>query len=179
MSGPTRIPWHSRVLFAGLAGMAATCAVAAFPSPAQAFWIGFPFPFGGYYPPPSYGYYPPPPPYYAPPAAYYPPPAYPADPAYAAPAQPAPSAYGQQPTSTTYSQPTQPSGYTQEPLAPLTQPSAAATPGQTAQITYTNKPAFRNASGQTCREFTTNDASGKANYGTACQATDGQWRVTD
>ena len=158
MSGPTRIPWRSRVLLAGLTGLAAICTAAALPSPAQAFWVGFPFP--GYYPAPYYYY--PPPYYYAPPTAYYPPPAYPADPAAAAPAQPAPSAYSQEPASTAY--------------AP---PANSTSPSPTAQITYTSKPAFRNASGQTCREFTTSDASGKAVYGTACQAADGQWRVTD
>ncbi len=155
MSGPTRIPWRSRLFFAGLTGLAAICAVAALPSPAQAFWVGFPFP--GYYPAPYYYY--PPPYYYAPPAAYYPPPAYPAA---AAAAPPAPSAPGQQPSSTAY-----------------VPPATTASPSPAAQITYTSKPAFRNASGQTCREFTTNDASGKAVYGTACQAADGQWRVTD
>lgn len=173
MSGPTQTRWRSRIYFVGIAAALAIGAIAAVPSPAQAYWFGFPF--GGYYPAPYYYY---PPYYYAPPAAYYPP-AYPADPAYTAPAQPAPPAYGQQPSSTAYSQPTQPSSYTQEPLPPLTQPSTSATPGTAAQITYTNKPAFKNASGQTCREFTGSDASGKAAYGTACQAADGQWRVTD
>jgi hypothetical protein len=157
MSGPTQTSWRNRVLFAGIAGALAVGAIAALPSPAQAFWIGFPFP--GYYPAPYYGYYPPPY-YYAPPAAYYPPAAYPVDPAYAAPGQPAPSAYGQQTAPSAYSPPT-----------------ASANPA--AQITYTSKPAFKNASGQTCREYTTSDAAGKAVYGTACQAADGQWRVAN
>lgn len=156
MSGPRPNPWRRRVLFAGIGGALAIGTLAA-ASPAQAFWIGFPFP--GYYPAPYYGYYPQPY-YYAPPAAYYPPPAYPAAPAYAAPAQPAPSAYGQQ---------TSPSAY--EPATTSANPAA--------QITYTSKPAFKNASGQTCREYTTGDAAGKAVYGTACQAADGQWRVVN
>ncbi|HXP05789.1 MAG TPA: hypothetical protein VN808_16845 [Stellaceae bacterium] len=150
MNGSTQTSWRSRVLFAGIAGALAIGAVAALPSSAQAFWVGFPFP--GYYPGSYYGYYPPPPYYYAPPA-YYPPAAYPADPGYAAPAQPAPSAY--------------------------TSPSTSATPNAAAQITYTNKPAFKNAAGQTCREYTTADASGRVAYGTACQAADGQWRVAN
>jgi hypothetical protein len=165
MSGSTQTGWRSRILFVGIAAASAVGAIAAVASPAQAFWVGFPFP--GYYAAPYYYY--PLPYYYPPPAAYYPPAAYPAEP-YARTAQPAPSAY---------SQPTQPSAYTQEPLPPLAQPSTSATPSAAAQITYTSKPAFRNASGQTCREFTTSDASGKAVYGTACQAADGQWRVTD
>jgi hypothetical protein len=133
-----------------LAGALAIGAIASLSSPAQAYWGGFPFP--GYYPGAYYGYYPPAPYYYAPPPTYYPPAAYPAYPGYAAPAQPAPSAYA---------------------------PPASATPGAAAQITYTNKPAFKNASGQTCREYTANDPSGKAVYGTACQAADGQWRVAN
>lgn len=149
MSGSTQTGWRSRILFVGIAAVFAIGVIAALPPPAQAFWVGFPFP--GYYPGPYYGYYPPPY-YYAPPAAYYPP-AYPVDPGYATPAQPAPSSY-----------------------AP---PATSATPNPAAQITYTNKPAFKNAAGQTCREFTTNDASSKAVYGTACQAADGQWRVAD
>jgi hypothetical protein len=159
MSGSTHTRWRSRVLFVGIAAAMATGMIVAAPSPAQAYWFGFPFP--GFYPGP-YAYYPPPPYYYAPPPAYYPPAAYPTDPGYAAPAQPAPSAYNQQ---------TAPSAY-----AP---PATSATPNPAAQITYTNKPAFKNASGETCREYATNDGSGRAAYGTACQAADGQWRVAN
>jgi hypothetical protein len=166
MKGPTRARWRSRVLPAGIAGAFLIGAIAALPSPAQAFWIGFPFPFSGYYPPPYY----PPPYYYAPPAAYYPPPAYPAAPGYAAPTEPA-SAYNQQPAPSAYNEQTAPFAYTS--------PPSSATPNPAAQITYTNRPAFKNASGQTCREYTTNDASGRAAYGTACQAADGQWRVAN
>jgi surface antigen len=49
-------------------------------------------------------------------------------------------------------------------------------------ITYTNKPAFTNAAGQTCREYkTTNAAAGRSVdvYGTACKTADGQWRVVN
>jgi len=160
MSGSTYTRWRSHLLFAGIVAVLATGIVAAAPSRAQAYWFGFPF--GGYYPGSYYGYYPPPPYYYTPPPAYYPPAAYPADPGYAAPAQPAPSAYNQQ---------TAPSAYAA--------PATSATPNPAAQITYTNKPAFKNASGETCREYTTSDGSGRAVYGTACQAADGQWRVAN
>jgi hypothetical protein len=153
MIGPTQTPWHARVLVAGIAGALAIGAIATLSSPAQARgWVNVGIPFPGYYPGPYYGYYPPPYYYAPPPVAYYPPAAYPADPGYAAPVQPAPSAY--------------------------TPPNSAAS-STAAQITYTNKPAFKNASGQTCREYTANDASGKAAYGTACQAADGHWRVAN
>jgi hypothetical protein len=45
----------------------------------------------------------------------------------------------------------------------------------TAAITYTDRPAFRNGAGQTCREYRV--ASGAR--GTACQDAGGQWRVAD
>ena len=178
MSGSTHPRWRSRVLFVGIAAALATGIIAAASSPAQAYWFGFPFP--GYYPGSYYGYYPPPPYYYAPPPAYYPPAAYPADPGYAAPAQPAPSAYNQQTAPSAYNQQTAPSAYNQQ-TAPsaYAPPATSATPNPAAQITYTNKPAFKNASGETCREYTTNDGGGKAVYGTACQAADGQWRVAN
>jgi len=166
MSGPTQTSWRNRVLFSGV-GIALTAgAIVVASTPAQAFWIGFPF--GGYYPAPYY--YAPPPYYYAPPpAAYYPPAAYPADPGLAAPAQPAPSAYSPQTTAPANGQQTAPSAYS---------PSTTA-PNPAAQITYTNKPAFKNASGQTCREYQTTGGSGTAVFGTACEAADGQWRVVN
>ena len=82
MNDSTQTSWRSRVLFTSIAGALAIGAVMALPSPASAYWVGFPFP--GYYPGSYYGYYPPPP-YYAPPPAYYPPayaPSYPPPPAY-------------------------------------------------------------------------------------------------
>lgn len=149
MNRPTYIRWRAGLLLAGIAGASA---IGTLPSPAQARPWGFPC-CGYWGPGPYYGGYYPAPYYYAPPpAAYYPPAGYPADPGYAAPAQPAPSAYA---------------------------PTAPATANPAAQISYTSKPAFKNASGQTCREYTANNASGKAVYGTACQQADGQWRVTN
>jgi hypothetical protein len=91
----------------------------------------------------------PPPYYYAPPPAYYPPP-------------------------TAYAAPTAPSAYT--PGMPAA--GAAATPA----ISYTSKPAFTNTAGQTCRQYKTTDATNGHPidvYGTACQQTDGQWRVVN
>jgi hypothetical protein len=150
MSDPTQTRWRARLAFVGALAIGA---IASLSSPAHARgWVGIAGPCCGYYPGAYYGYYPPPYYYAPPPAAYYPPAAYPANPGYAAPVQPAPSAYS---------------------------PPPSATPSVAAQITYTNKPAFKNASGQTCREYMANDPSGKAVYGTACQAADGQWRVTN
>jgi hypothetical protein len=152
MNDSRRIGWHARVLFAGIGGALAIGAIATLPSPAQArVWVSVGVPFAGFYPGPYYGYSPPPY-YYAPPPATYYPPVYPADPGYAAPVQPAPSAYA--------------------PPAALTSPNPAVA------ITYTNKPAFTNASGQTCREYMTRNG-GQAVYGTACQQADGQWRVVN
>ncbi|HVC53678.1 MAG TPA: hypothetical protein VND87_16790 [Stellaceae bacterium] len=56
------------------------------------------------------------------------------------------------------------------PAAPPAEPAAPAT--RTA-ITYTSRPAFTNAAGQTCREF----KSPHNTLGTACRGSDGQWRV--
>lgn len=87
-------------------------------------------------------------PYYAPPPyyPYYPAPAYyPPPPAYYAP----PPTVGQAP--------------------------AAETTPTAASITYTEKPAFRNSAGQTCREFKAPSGA----LGTACQDTSGQWRVAN
>lgn len=55
-------------------------------------------------------------------------------------------------------------------------PQAAAAPAAApaaASITYTERPAFKNATGQTCREV--RFASGT--IGTACQDAGGQWRI--
>lgn len=97
--------------------------------------------------------------YYAPWPYYYPPPAY--YPYYPAPAYypPAP-AYYPPPASS---------------AAPAPAPAAAA-------ITYTNRPAFTNSAGQTCREYTTTqDQGGRATpiYRTACRDASGQWRVAN
>jgi hypothetical protein len=149
MSGPTQTRWRARLVFAGIAGVLAIGAIATLPSPAQA--RGW-VSVGV----PCCGYYPGPYYGYYPPPPYYdaPPPGYYPPPAgYAPPMQPAPSAY--------------------------TPPAAPATPSAAVSITYTNKPAFTNASGQTCRQYTANNPSGKAIYGTACQAADGQWRVVN
>jgi len=99
-----------------------------------------------------YPYYYPPPAYYP----YYPPPAY-----YPAPA---PAYY--------------------PPPAQAADPAAAAPPAPSAaaQITYTNRPAFTNAAGQPCREYTTSSNGGARQapvYGTACRDADGQWRVAN
>jgi hypothetical protein len=56
------------------------------------------------------------------------------------------------------------------PAAPAAPAAAAAQP---AAITYTTKPAFKNAAGQSCREFKTASNT----FGTACQDASGTWRV--
>jgi hypothetical protein len=142
----------------GAAAAVVALAVAEMATPASAFVIGFGFPYPGfyagpwpYYPAPSYY------PYYYPQAYYYPPPA-----AYYPPAAEAPTGSAAAPP-----------GIAGEPLAPpaTTSPYAPAT----AAITYTDRPAFRNGAGQTCREYRM--ASGAR--GTACQDAGGQWRVAD
>jgi hypothetical protein len=166
MNAPTNTSWRARLLFAGIAG---AVAIAALPSPAQArIWVSGPC-CGGWYGPGAYygyGYYPPPYYYgYGSPGAYYAPP-------YPQPAGPgpAPSAYAPQ------SGYPAPSAYTPQSAYPA--PSTA-TPSAAAAITYTNKPAFTNAAGQPCREYTTNAGSGQPVYGTACRMADGQWRVVN
>ena len=151
MSGRTLASWRARLCFAGVARTLAAAVVAGVPAPAQArvFFAFGGVPCCGYWG--AYPYYPSPY-YYGPPAAYYYGP-----PAYPAPAAPAPSAYA----------------------PPAAAPYASPAPGTTPAITYTSKPAFTNAAGQTCREYRTSDASGRAAYGTACRAADGQWRVVN
>jgi hypothetical protein len=68
------------------------------------------------------------------------------------------------------------------PQAPVNYPApppAAAAPAaateSSAAITYTNRPAFKNSAGQTCREFQA--ASGA--IGSACEDSSGQWRVAN
>jgi hypothetical protein len=156
MTGLRQISARAKVFLAGIAGVLAIGTILLLPSPAHAFWIGG-GPWGGWYGPGPWGY-PAPAPYYyyPPPTAYYPPP--PPTGYGAPPAAPAPSAYTPQP------------GYTP--------PAGAASPAPAATITYTSKPAFRNAAGQTCREYTTS-AGGRQIYGTACRQADGQWRVVN
>jgi hypothetical protein len=178
MNAPTNPSWRARLIFTGIAGALAIGAVAALPSPAQArMWISGPccgwYGPGAYY---GYGYYPPY--YYAPPAAYYPP-------AYPAPTGPGPSGYTPQsgyPAPSAYAPQSPypppgpaPSAYTPQSAYPAPNtatPSAAA-------VTYTSKPAFTNASGQTCREYKADTGGGQPVFGTACRMADGQWRVVN
>ena len=180
MNAPTNTRWRARLIFAGIAGALAIGTIAALPSPALArVWVSVGGPCCGWYGPGAYygyGYYPPP--YYgAPPAAYYAPP-------YSAPAAPgpAPSGYAPQSAYPTPGAPATPgpapSAYMPQSAYP-TPGSASATPGTAAAITYTSKPAFTNASGQTCREYKTDAPGGQPVYGTACRMADGQWRVAN
>jgi hypothetical protein len=149
-----------------LVGAAALASLAGATAPvrAQAFVAPAAPGAGYYYPGPSYGYPPPYPYAYNPVPPYYPPPgAYP-------PAASAPPA---------------PVGATPLPgfAAAATVPPAPGSPAATAVAPgfgYTNRPAFINASGQTCREYKATDLrSGRPVdvYGTACRQPDGQWRV--
>jgi hypothetical protein len=147
----------SRLGIAALAVVLGLGAWTAAPGPAAAqFWYGFgpryyaSFPYS--YPPPAY--YP-----YYPPSAYYPP-AAPAG--YPPPAAGAPEVpgVGAPVDATALGAPGVP-----QPRAP--QPSAA--------ITYTDRPAFRNAAGQTCREY----RSANGALGSACRDPSGQWRVAN
>ncbi|HEX5318030.1 MAG TPA: hypothetical protein VFW46_02670 [Stellaceae bacterium] len=85
---------------------------------------------------------------------------------------PYPYGYGYPPPPPAYYYPPPASPYPPAAYAPPAAPAPAAT-AQPAAITYTDRPAFRNASGQTCREFKTASNT----LGTACQDTSGQWRV--
>jgi len=143
-------PHSSRLGIAALGVVLGIAAWAAAPAPAAAqFWYGFGpryyAPFPYYYPPPTYY------PYYPPAPAYYPPP----EPAYGAPPAGEPAASGAPAAG-----------------APGAAQLGAAQPSTT--ITYTERPAFRNAAGQTCREYRANGA-----LGTACQDSSGQWRVAN
>jgi len=132
-------------------------AVTALPAQAQ-FRASFGVPCCGYW-----GYYGYSAPYYPPPPGYYPPPG-----PYAPPTAASPSAYS--PAAPPASAPAAPAG-----------PGADAARG-TPAITYTNKPAFINAAGQTCREYKTTDTTSGHPvdvFGTACRAADGQWRVAN
>ena len=176
MIGPTWTRWRTRLLLTGSAAALAFTALATAAPPAQArVWVSVGVPCCGYYPGPYYGY--PPPPYaYAPPPGYYPPPgAYPPGAYPPPPDGAAPSAYAPGQPVPGYA-PGQPAPGYAPPAGAA--PSAAATPGApgTAGITYTNKPAFTNAAGQTCREY---KAADMTTTGTACRQADGQWRVVN
>ena len=170
MIDPTRTRWRARFLVAGSVAALTLIALAAKPPGAEArVWlsVGGPFPAYYYGPGPYYGYAPPyyyaPPGYYPPPPDGYNPPAESAASTYAPP--PAASAYTPQPASVTPAEPT--SNYV-----------TAWVP----RVTYTNKPAFTNSAGQTCREYKTTDTTNAHPVdvlGTACKQADGQWRVVN
>ena len=146
--------WRAHLPFSGAVALLALFALTTGSPPAQArVWIGIGGPCCGYWGPGPYWGYPGPYGYY-PPAAYYPPLPYPA-PAYPPPA---------------------PSAYT--PPTATAAPAAPGAPRVQPQITYTGKPAFTNSAGQTCREYKTS-ASGRNVFGTACEQSDGQWRVVN
>jgi hypothetical protein len=168
MNGPTHRRWRAKLLVAGIAGAMAVGIVASLPASAQArvfYAVGAPC--CGYWG--AYPYYPSPY-YYAPPPAYY----YP-QPTYPGPAYPAPSAYTPQAPSAY--PPQAPAAYAPPAASAYMTPGAPAAPSAAVSITYTSKPAFTNAAGQTCREYRTN--GGTPVYGTACQQADGQWRVVN
>jgi len=180
MIGPTRTFWRARLLLLGFAALALTALTSVSP-PAQArVWVSVAGPCCGYaYPDPYYGYPPPPPYAYAPPPGYYPPPPDAGAPGAYPPVGPAPSAYTPDAPAAGYA-PAASYAPTAS-YAPATS-YAPAPSGAAAQVTYTNKPAFTNAAGQTCRQYKTTDASGGHPvdvYGTACRQADGQWRVVD
>jgi hypothetical protein len=158
MSGLTRSFLTWRFGAAAIAAAFGVLAWAAAPAPAAA---QFPFGFGwGWGYPRYYAPYP----YYPPPAyyPYYPPPAY-----YPAPA---PAEYAPPVASATPG------------AVPGSAPTATPAPAPTgaAQITYTSRPAFTNAAGQTCREYTATEGAGATPvYGTACRDAGGQWRVAN
>ena len=157
----TRRRWRPEAALLAIALGIGAWVAAPVPAAAQ-FPFGFGWGYPRYYAP--YPYYPPPAyyPYYAPPA-YYPPPAPAEYPPPAAAATPG-AAPGPAPGSTN---------------------SSTAAPAEAAigaaPITYTNRPAFTNAAGETCREYTTTQGSGgsTAIYGTACRDASGQWRVAN
>ena len=181
---PTRTGWRAQFSRAAHAAALAVVALALAPHPVQArVWFSIGWPFPSYYPGPG-PYYNYPAPYAsAPPQDYYYPPAeYPAAGAYPPPSGPSPSAYTPPAYDPSYNQPyNPPAGWTARP-AIGTPPADAAAPAIKLRVTYTNKPAFINSAGQTCREYkTTGAGAGRAGdvLGTACKAADGQWRVVN
>jgi hypothetical protein len=167
MNAPTPTRRRTRLIPAGIAAVLAVIALT--PAPAQArVFLSFGVPFGGYYAPGPYNYgypgayYP----YYAPPAYYPPPPAPAYPPAPTAAYTPPAPAYSPAPSA---------------PYTPYTRPSTSYAPGASG-ITYTSRPAFTNAAGQTCREYkTTETGTGHPIdvLGTACKQADGTWRVVN
>lgn len=150
MNGRMGRIWRPRCGIGALAAALGIVAGAAASTPASAFVLGFGFPYPGFYAA-HWPAYPPPPAYYP----YYPPPPYyPAPPPSSEyyPPAPAPAATG--------------------PATAAAEPAAASA---AAAISYTSRPAFQNAAGQTCREY---QAAGGAR-GTACKGADGQWRVAN
>jgi len=139
---------------AALGAVVAVAVAAGAPVPAEArFFFGIGVgAFPGFYWP--FPYYPYPAPYYYP---YYAAPSY--YPSYAAPYDyPPPSSY---------------------PRAAYPQPGAAGAPSA---ITYTSRPAFTNAAGETCREYKAMRNLGnrpREVYGTACRDRSGQWRIVN
>ena len=104
--------------------------------------------------------------FYSAPWPYYPPPVYP--PYYPPPAYYPPAAYYPPPAAA--------------PTATGTAPAPAAPAAATAAITYTSRPAFTNAAGQTCREYEVAQPAGGTQspvHGTACRDASGQWRVAN
>jgi hypothetical protein len=164
MNAPTPTRRRTRLIPAGIAAVLAVIALT--PAPAQArVFVGVGGPFGGYYAPGPYYYGYPGPyyPYYAPPA-YYPPP-------------PAP---GYPPAPTAAYTPSAPA-YSPAPSATYAPPATGSAPGASG-ITYTNRPAFTNSAGQTCREYKTTETGGGHPtdvFGTACRQADGTWRVVN
>jgi hypothetical protein len=188
MIGPTLTCWRHRLFLAGSAVALALVGLATATPPAHAgVWFSVGVPCCGYYGPgPYYGGYPSPY-YYAPPPGYYPP-----QPGAYPPPGPAPSAYTPTPAQPGYA-PAGPAPSAYTPAQPAYPPAAAAAPGPAAAlapaspaaavgITYTSKPAFTNAAGQTCRQYKATDGSAGHPvdvFGTACKQADGQWRVVN
>lgn len=74
-----------------------------------------------------------------------------------------------------YPPPPPPAAYYPPPGGPMAGgPAPAEAPVSESSITYTQRPAWRNASGQSCREV--QFASGGT--GTACEDGSGQWRIS-
>jgi hypothetical protein len=131
-------------------------------------WAAAPAPAAAQFPFFGWGY----PRYYAP-YPYYPPPAY-------YPYNPSPAYYPPAPAA--YPAPAPGAAAPVAGAAPA--PMATATPAPIGgpQITYTNRPAFTNAAGETCREFTAAQGGGTGSapiHATACRDASGQWRVAD
>ena len=172
MTRPTQTSLRMRLLFAGIAGALAIGAIATLPAPAQArVWVSFGAPCCGYYGPGPY---------------------------YGSPFSPTAITRRRITLATRRHRPItirrhrpptrrrahihrRPRTASSKPAPSAYAPPAAApaNPSPASSITYTSKPAFTNASGQTCRQYMTNNGSGQPVYGTACQQADGVWRVVN